>query len=225
MTRSEWTLILDFDSTVVQVESLDVLAEIALTDHPEKESRVSQIKSLTNLGMEGEITFQDSLQQRLALLDGTKNNVADLSQKLLESISLSLKNNLEWIRNNSERILIFSGGFKETILPIADYLGIPHNQVHANDFIYSELGLIKGVDEDNPFSRSGGKVEKARSMELKANIVMVGDGNTDAEMKLLGTHVSFIAFTENISRPSVIKKADKVVESFDDVIRFLKEME
>ncbi|MBT6517446.1 MAG: hypothetical protein HOK59_06845, partial [Candidatus Marinimicrobia bacterium] len=50
MKERHWTLILDFDSTVVQVESLDILAEISLKDHPEKASRISQIKSLTHQG-------------------------------------------------------------------------------------------------------------------------------------------------------------------------------
>ena len=104
-------------------------------------------------------------------------------------------------------------------------LGIPQNHIHANDFIYSESGNIVGVDEDNPFSRSGGKVFHAKLMELAGEIVMVGDGNTDAEMKLLGNHVNFLAFTENIKRTTVIEKADKVVESFDDVIRFLDKMD
>ena len=62
-------------------------------------------------------------------------------------------------------------------------------------------------------------------MELAGEIVMVGDGNTDAEMKSLGTQVNFLAFTENIKRTTVIEKADKVVESFDDVIRFLDKMD
>ena len=65
----------------------------------------------------------------------------------------------------------------------------------------------------------------AKLMEFAGEIVMVGDGNTDAEIKSLGTHVNFLAFTENIKRTTVIEKADKVVESFDDVIRFLDKMD
>jgi len=51
---------------------------------------------------------------------------------------------------------------------------------------------------------------------------MVGDGNTDAEMKNLNQNVNFIAFTENIYRDSVVKKADFVAESFNDVINFIQ---
>ena len=44
-------------------------------------------------------------------------------------------------------------------------------------------------------------------------------------MKELGNQVTFLAFTEIVTRPLVVKKVDHVVESFDDVIRFLKEID
>jgi hypothetical protein len=44
-------------------------------------------------------------------------------------------------------------------------------------------------------------------------------------MKESGNHVTFLAFTENITQPSVVKKTEELVESFDDVIRFLEEIE
>ncbi len=221
MTSKSWTLILDFDSTIVQVESLDELAKIALHHHPGKENRVEQIVKLTNEGMAGQITFEDSLQQRLAMLDCTKDHVEKLSQSLVNEISPSFLENRGWIQSHADQIQIFSGGFREFIFPVADFFQIPHSHIHANDFIYSDMGFVEGVYTSNPFSRSGGKVEKAKSMKLKNPIVMVGDGNTDAEMASLGNHVSFLAFIENVARESVIKKADKVVKSFHDVICFL----
>ena len=62
-------------------------------------------------------------------------------------------------------------------------------------------------------------------MKLSMPLVVVGDGNTDAEMKNLGSQVSFLAYIENIKRDSVVKEADAVAESFDDVIHFLDKME
>ena len=44
-------------------------------------------------------------------------------------------------------------------------------------------------------------------------------------MKELGNQVTFLAFTENVIQPTVVKKADELVESFDDVIRFLEEID
>ena len=54
-------LIIDFDSTFITKESLDELARFSLADHPEKKGRLEKIKSLTEAGMVGEITFDESL--------------------------------------------------------------------------------------------------------------------------------------------------------------------
>jgi D-3-phosphoglycerate dehydrogenase / 2-oxoglutarate reductase len=56
--------LLDFDSTFIKIEGLDALAEVSLENHPHKETLVKQIKELTNLGMEGKISFEESLKKR-----------------------------------------------------------------------------------------------------------------------------------------------------------------
>ena len=44
-------------------------------------------------------------------------------------------------------------------------------------------------------------------------------------MKESGNHVTFLTFTENVTQQSVVKKTEELVESFEDVIRFLEEIE
>ena len=222
MHEDNWILILDFDSTIITSESLDLLSELALEEDKDKESKLQKIKQLTEQGMNGIIPFQDSLDQRLQSIEITKKDVQLLNEMLIGLITPSFIENRKWLMENSDKVYIFSGGFKETILPVAEKFKIKSNQVFANNFIYTEKGVVSGVDKKNPFSRSGGKVEKARELNLKGEIIMVGDGNTDAEMKNLGQHVKFIAFTENVCRGSVIKKADIVAESFDDVINLIQ---
>jgi hypothetical protein len=51
------TYLLDFDSTFIKSEGLDVLAEISLKTHPRKKEIVRQIRELTQRGMEGEIPY------------------------------------------------------------------------------------------------------------------------------------------------------------------------
>lgn len=65
--------IIDFDSTFVKIESLDLLASIALNGRPDQEERVSKISSITDQGMNGDISFSESLSSRLALLDAHQN--------------------------------------------------------------------------------------------------------------------------------------------------------
>ena len=71
-------LVFDFDSTFTQVEGLDELADIALAGQPDRAARVAQIKALTDRGMAGEIGFQESLSQRLALLGANRRHLAPL---------------------------------------------------------------------------------------------------------------------------------------------------
>lgn len=217
------TLILDFDSTLVQVESLDLLSEIVFKRDINKEEKISEIKTLTEQGMNGSIAFQDSLQKRIKNIRATRDQIQLLGRKLVHLITPSFLENCEWLIKNSKKIHIFSGGFKETIIPVGKIFNIPEKQIHANEFIYSSDGIVTGVNEFNPFSRSGGKVEKAKEIGLHDNIIMVGDGNTDAEMKDLGNNVIFIAFVENVTRESVLKKADRVANSFDNVINFINQ--
>ena len=222
MPENNWNLILDFDSTIIKSESLDLLSGIVLDKDKDKVAKLQKIKRLTEQGMNGIIPFQDSLDQRLQSIAITKEDIQLLNEILVDLITPSFIQNRKWLMENSDRVYIFSGGFKETILPVAEIFKIKSNHVFANTFIYSEIGEITGICKKNPFSRSGGKVEKARELNFNGEIIMVGDGNTDAEMKNLNQNVNFIAFTENIYRDSVVKKADVVAESFNDVINFIQ---
>ncbi|MGO1597719.1 MAG: HAD-IB family phosphatase, partial [Sphingobacterium sp.] len=59
--------IIDFDSTFTQVEALDELARISLEKHPDREKIYTEIERLTNLAMEGKISFRESLSGRVRL--------------------------------------------------------------------------------------------------------------------------------------------------------------
>ena len=86
-------LLIDFDSTFVRVEALDELATIALANAPNREMIVSQIKEITNQGMDGEITFQESLIRRLSLFKISHEHIVKLVKLLLESITPSFRHN------------------------------------------------------------------------------------------------------------------------------------
>ena len=57
------------------MEALDVLAEITLANNPRKDAIIQEIIDITNLGIDGEISFTTSLERRIQLL---KANKADL---------------------------------------------------------------------------------------------------------------------------------------------------
>ncbi|MBA3724253.1 MAG: HAD-IB family phosphatase [Candidatus Levybacteria bacterium] len=210
--------LIDFDSTFIKSEGLEALAAVSLQNNVQRESIIEEIKNLTSRAMEGTMPFAQSLSKRVKLLQSNKSHIAMLEKSLKNEISSSITRNKKFFTDNSDRIYIISGGFKELILPVIKNFGIKPQHVFANTFVYDEDGNIIGIDENNPMSKNGGKVQVVTNLKLSNDLYIIGDGYTDYELKKLGLAKKFIAFTENITRDSVVSKADEVAVSFDEFL-------
>ncbi|MEN2282015.1 phosphoglycerate dehydrogenase [Algoriphagus sp. SE2] len=210
--------IIDFDSTFTQVEALDILGEISLENDPEKESKLQAIKDITDKGMEGSVTFRDSLIQRLEILNASKNQIIDLINALKLKVSKSFERNKEFLQENAEDIFIISNGFKDFIIPIVGDYGIKEENVFANEFVYDDAGNIIDFNRENPLSLNNGKAETIKRINLDGDIYVIGDGYTDYEIKASGLANKFYAFTENVSRPKVTSQADHIAPSLDEIL-------
>lgn len=210
--------IIDFDSTFTQVEALDILGEISLEKDPERESKLQAIKDITDLGMEGSLTFRDSLIQRLEILNASKPQIEDLIDALKQKVSKSFERNKEFLQDNAEDIYIISNGFKDFIIPIVGDYGIKKENVFANEFVYDENGNIIDFNRENPLSSNNGKAETIKRINLEGDIYVIGDGYTDYEIKASGLANKFYAFTENVSRPRVTSQADHIAPSLDEIL-------
>ncbi len=211
--------IIDFDSTFIKVESLDELLEVS---EPENEDKIDEVKKITNEGMEGKISFSESLSKRINLLEATKNHINRTVQKLKEKISDSFVKNIDFIKKNKDNIYIVSSGFHEIIDPIVIDCGILKKNIYANSFIFDKSERIIGYDKINPLSTSKGKVKILKKLGLKGSSHVIGDGFTDYEIKKEGYADYFYLFTENIKRKSLIKNADFLLKSFDEFIDIVK---
>ena len=210
--------IFDFDSTLVRIETLEALADIALSDAPDAAARKAEIAALTDQAMSGQVDFGTALRRRLDLLALTRGHVETLTDRILDEAGASIRRNVDFFERHAERVYILSGGFREVIAPLAARLGIAADHVLANDLIYDAEGRVTGVDDANPLSRDNGKPEVIKALNLTGPVVMVGDGWTDAEVKLAGAADRFYAFTEVVSRPKVIEVADATAASLDEVL-------
>lgn len=210
--------IFDFDSTLVRIETLEALAEIALSDAPDAVAKKAEIAALTDQAMSGQVDFGTALRRRLDLLALTRSHVEALTDRILDEASASIRRNVDFFERHAERVYILSGGFREVIAPLAARLGVAADHVLANDLIYDAEGRVTGVDDANPLSRDNGKPEVIKALNLTGPVVMVGDGWTDAEVKLAGAADRFYAFTEVVSRPKVIEVADATAASLDEVL-------
>lgn len=210
--------IIDFDSTFTQVEALDELARISLKNHPDREKRVAQIDELTHAAMEGRLSFGESLAGRVQLLDANKHHLETLITRLKKNVSASFSRNKLFFKKHAQEVLIVSGGFKEFITPVVAPYHIQKENIYANTFRFNADGLIIGFDEENPLATEGGKVKLLQSMNLPGELVGIGDGHSDFQLKESGLIKKFYAFTENIERKAISAKADHVTPSFDEFL-------
>lgn len=210
--------IIDFDSTFTQVEALDVLGEISLNGNPDKARILQEIVDLTNLGMEGKASFSENLSKRLSLLKAHTNHIEPLISKLKGKVSKSVVRNKSFFKEYADQILIVSSGFKEFIAPVVMDYGIKEENIYANKFKTDEKGNIIGFDSSIALSEDKGKIKLVKQLNLKGEVYVIGDGYTDYEIREAGLASKFYAFTENVSRASVVAKADHITPSFDEFL-------
>ena len=211
-------LLIDFDSTFIILESLEIISLLSLKDD---KNTISKIAQITDDTMKGEMPFSKALNERIKMLNANRAHLNQTIQILKNNISKSFIKNIDFIKNNSSNIFIISGGFKELIFPIVEKFDLKYENIYANDFLFDSNDNIIGIDQSNPLSKNQGKAAVAKNI-LGENII-IGDGYTDYEIKKYGGANTFIQFTENINRKNINSKADLISNNFDQIISFIKE--
>jgi D-3-phosphoglycerate dehydrogenase / 2-oxoglutarate reductase len=218
MLKRDPYIIIDFDSTFVKVEALDELSKIALENNPKKDVIVKEIEYITNLGMEGKITFPESLSRRLNLFHSNKQDITKLIDLLKNNISESILKNKQFFINNSERIYIISGGFIDYIYPVVKDFGFHSSHILAIEFLYDAEGNVTGFNKNSLLTQENGKVKQVRALGLDGEVWVIGDGYTDYQIKEANLADKFFVFTENIRRDALIEKAQHSISDFSSII-------
>ena len=211
------TFVFDFDSTLVDFETLEALADIALDGAPEAEAVRAEIAGLTDRAMTGDLPFAEALTRRLAVLPLTRAHLQQLANAAETRLTASMSRNLDFFRERTGRVVIVSGGFREVIAPVARELGVPDALIVANDLNYDQDGRVTGV-ADGPLLAPLGKAAALKALGLPGPVVMVGDGWTDAEVRQAGVADRFYAFTEVVRRDRVVAAADAEARSLDELL-------
>jgi D-3-phosphoglycerate dehydrogenase len=218
MTEVGRKYVFDFDSTLTRVEALDVLAEMTLQGKSNRDAVIHEIQEITNLGIDGDISFTESLERRIKLLKANKDDLAPLVDELRQKISKSIAANKEFFEKYSEDIYVISCGFKEFIDPIVKEYNIPSDRVFANTFKFDEEGNIIGFDEKNVLATHNGKIECLKQLDLEGEVQVIGDGYSDYVMREAGIAHKFFAYTENVHREKAADKADHVTPNLDEFL-------
>jgi D-3-phosphoglycerate dehydrogenase len=209
--------IFDFDSTLVRVEALDELAEIALEGRPDRAAAVARIRELTNLGMEGRLSIEQSLRERLAMLAIRPAMLAPLVHRLASSLTGSLAAGLPRLCAMRDRVWIVSGGCHEWIDPVVEGVGLRRDRVIANRLRTAADGSLE-LDPASPCAVDHGKATAIEATGMSRPRVMVGDGMTDWQVRERGACERFVCFTEVVRREAVVARADVVAASLDEAL-------
>ena len=176
--RRKKLLIADMDSTMIDQECIDELAdEIGIKEH---------VAAITARSMNGEIAFEPALRERVALLKGLAISViGEIIEKRI-TLASGGRELVATMRAAGAWTALVSGGFDAFTGPIAARLGFHEN--HANRLVEKD-GRLAGLVVEPILGRAA----KARSLvEISARLgitpddaIAVGDGANDLDMLTL----------------------------------------
>ncbi len=201
----------DCDSTLSSIEGIDELARI---HGPEVFARV---EAMTRDAMNGKIRLEEVFGRRLDIIRPSAADAAAIGGRYRRtSSSRPRRRSPRWPRKGWTPVII-SGGFRQAIRPLADYLDV--KRVEAVDLYFAPDGSYSGYDSAYPTTRSGGKLEIIRGLksELRpAMVVMVGDGVSDLETR---PEVDlFVGYGGFVSREKVEREAAVFIRSLEAIL-------
>jgi len=204
--------VFDFDSTLMDGETIDFLAkELGLEE---------EVAKITNLAMNGELDFFDSLVKRVSLLKGLpKSRVDEICQNL--PLMPGASEAINELKDMGYRVVCFSGGFRNATKPICQKLGI---DADFSNYLKDKDGILTGqVGGEMMFSDSKGEMLQRLQKLLgisKEDTVAIGDGANDKSMfKYAKRGIAFCA------KDALKEVATDIVDKKDlkEVVKVLKD--
>jgi len=191
------TVVFDFDSTLIDCESLDEILSRVLAGRPEV---TAQVRAITDRGMEGLVPFRESVESRLRLARPTLVQVRQFGEEAVAHITAGMAGLVARLRERGDEVWIVTGGLIEAVAPVAHALSIPASRVLATHARWSAAGELEGL------ARCTTKVEAAREVAggWPRPRTGVGDGMTDHALLAAGLVDRFVAFTQHARRAAVV---------------------
>jgi phosphoserine phosphatase len=185
--RRKKLLLADMDSTMIEQECVDELADFA--------GLKERVAKITERAMRGEIEFEPALRERVALLKGLPVSVVE--EVLAKRITLTPggRQLVATMRAHGAYTCLISGGFTLFTSAIAKMLGFDEHR--ANELIVRDGKLTGEVKE--PILGRAAKlatlIELRESFDLdEIDTMAVGDGANDLDMiKAAGLGVAYHA--------------------------------
>ncbi len=198
--RNRRLVCFDMDSTLIQTEVIDELAERAGVG--------DAVKAITESAMQGEIDFQESFKKRMQLLKGLNEEVLqDIAQNL--PITKGAERLIDTLKTYGFKTAILSGGFTYFGNYLRDMLGMDYvyaNQLEIKDGVLTG-GYIGDIVDGNKKAEYLKEIAQKEGIDISQTIA-VGDGANDLPMlNLAGLGIAFHA------KPKVKDNAQSSISS------------
>jgi phosphoserine phosphatase len=201
--RRKRLLVADMDSTMIEVECIDELADYA--------GRKAEVAAVTDRAMRGEIAFEAALDARVALLEGLDEAMIERCHAERVRVTPGAKALVRTMRAHGAHCLLVSGGFSLFADRIAAEVGFDAAVSNRLDIVQGKLlGTVS-----RPVVGAEGKLSAlreaaaARGIPLEAALA-VGDGANDIPMiEAAGLGIAYHA------KPAVAEIADARIEAND----------
>jgi len=166
--------VFDFDSTLMDGETIDFFAS--------KLGVEKEVSKITELAMQGELDFFESLTTRVKLLKGLDLKVVDEVCQNLPFMN-GAKEAITGLKEKGYKVVVFSGGFRNATGYAKDILGY---DIDFSNVLHVKSGKLTGlVGGDMMFDFSKGdmiqRIQKFLGV-TRADTVVVGDGANDRSM-------------------------------------------
>ncbi|EYT53710.1 phosphoserine phosphatase [Leucobacter sp. UCD-THU] len=197
-------VVLDCDSTTIQDEVIELLADAAGS-----RERVAEV---TERAMRGELDFAESLAERVATLAGTPDTVFAEAYGRVR-LSPGIRELVAAVHERGGKVGVVSGGFHEVLDPIAEDLGLDFWRANRLEVADGRLtGRTVGpVVDGSVKAQSLREWAEASGIPLSATVA-IGDGANDLEM--MGVAAVGVGYN---AKPIVQQRAD--VSITDDLAR------
>lgn len=184
--RARFLVVLDVDSTLIEEEVIELVAEFAGV-----RDRVAEI---TERAMRGELDFEGSLRERVRLLAGISlEDIATVREQV--TVTKGAPELVEGVHRAGGVIAAVSGGFHEILDPLGERLGL--DRWRANRFAAQDGRLTGEVDGTIVGREVKRETLEAWAAELGVPLertVAIGDGANDlGMMEVAGLSIAFDA--------------------------------
>ena len=179
-------VVLDVDSTLIENEVIELLAEEA--------GSLALVTDLTERAMRGELDFAQSLRQRVATLAGLPESVfADVRSSI--RVTKGVPELIAGVKAAGGHVGVVSGGFHELLDPLATELGLDFWKANRLEVIDGLLtGRLVGDIIDGAAKATALTAWALETQTSLNDTVAIGDGANDlAMMAVAGLSIAFCA--------------------------------